>query len=347
MQSIRSRARLAMTMLALSIVIGSATSAFASPREHRAKRQDQPVDLSGVTLHVADQLDSLKTVLKASGEDKNVPYEISWSSFIGGPAVIAAEVGGSVDVGFMAETPVVFAQAAGNPIKVVGASRTIDPKTSNLAIVVKPDSPITKVSQLKGKNVGIQTGTVVQYLLVKALEKAGLKYTDVQALNFPGLGGQAAFDNGDVDAAVTADPFLSNQLLEKKGRILTTGAGLTAGLQYLVARDGALGDKQLDAALADFVPRVARAYQWYAAHPTEAAAIATSTFRIPPAAALQAVKRAPTAYQPIDASIIAAQQSEADTFLALGVLQKKLDVAKAFDKRYNKLVAAVAAAKAG
>ena len=93
--------------------------------------------------------------------------------------------------------------------------------------MVKPDSDIKKVSQLKGKKVSYSTGTITQYLLLNALTKAGLSFDDVEAVNFVGLGGQVAFENGDVDAAVTSDPFLSGLILDGKARILTTGAGLT------------------------------------------------------------------------------------------------------------------------
>ena len=238
MTSTQLRRTFAAVVVAVAVVI-TATAAAAAPARHVSNAKQQ-IDLSGVTLHAGDQLEILRTQLEASGEDQNVPYTIEWSTFVGGPAVLAAQTGGSVDVGFMAETPLVFAQAAGNPVKVVAASQVVDPKTSGFALVVPPDSDITKLSQLKGKKIGYSTGTITQYFLLNALKKAGLDFTDVQAINFTGLGGQAAFENGEVDAAVTSEPFLSGQLTDKKARILVTGAGLTPGFTYLVARDDAL-----------------------------------------------------------------------------------------------------------
>src|SRR5690554_5745834 len=62
------------------------------------------------TLVAADMLDHLRTLLAAAGEDKPEDYDLKWANFAGGPSVIAAATGGSVDVGWMAETPLVFSQ---------------------------------------------------------------------------------------------------------------------------------------------------------------------------------------------------------------------------------------------
>jgi sulfonate transport system substrate-binding protein len=344
MASHRLRRSLVTFVVVTLAVVATATGALAAaPARGHVAGAKQQVDLSGVTLHAGDQLQILRTVLQASGEDKNVPYDIEWSTFVGGPAVLAAQTGGSVDVGFMAETPLVFAQAADNPVKVVAAAQVVDPTTSAFAIVVKPDSDIKKVSQLEGKKIGYSTGTITQYLLLNALKKAGLTFSDVQAVNFTGLAGQSAFENGDVDAAVTSDPFLSGLLADKKARILTTGVGLSPGFTYLVARDDALKDKKTNAALADFVARVTRAYKWWNAHPNEVAKSNEATFKLSPEAALAAAKRAQIAYLPIDDKVVKAQQDEANAFLGLGVIPKKLVAKDLFDTRYNKVVASAAA----
>ncbi|MGQ2930117.1 MAG: hypothetical protein ACT6Q3_06560 [Sphingopyxis sp.] len=79
---------------------------------------------SGTTLKVADQLHALKSSLDVAGEGQPTDYKIEWANFIGGPPIIAAQTGGSIDVGWMAETPLIFAQAAGSPVKVVAVSQS-------------------------------------------------------------------------------------------------------------------------------------------------------------------------------------------------------------------------------
>ncbi len=109
-----------------------------------------PNSLTGVTINVADQFKQYETVFAATNALKGAPYTVSWSQFVGGPPIVAAETGGSVDLGDMAETPTIFAQAAGDPIKVVAALRGSVPTASPYAILVPKGSPITKVSQLRG-----------------------------------------------------------------------------------------------------------------------------------------------------------------------------------------------------
>ena len=68
---------------------------------------------------------------------------------------------------------------------------------------------LRSVADLKGRKVALNKGSNVHYLLVKALEKAGLRYTDVQAVFLPPADARAAFERGSVDAWVIWDPFLA------------------------------------------------------------------------------------------------------------------------------------------
>ncbi|MFX5937799.1 ABC transporter substrate-binding protein, partial [Acinetobacter baumannii] len=61
------------------------------------------------------------------------------------------------------------------------------------AIVVPKDSTIKTAADLKGKKVALNKGSNVHYLLVKALDKAGLKYSDIQPVFLPPADARAAF----------------------------------------------------------------------------------------------------------------------------------------------------------
>ena len=63
------------------------------------------------------------------------------------------------------------------------------------------------MAELKGKKVVLNKGSNVHYLLVRALEDAGLKYTDVQTVFLPPADARAAFERGSVDAWVIWDPY--------------------------------------------------------------------------------------------------------------------------------------------
>ncbi len=47
------------------------------------------------------------------------------------------------------------------------------------AILVTADSPIRSVAELKGRKVALNKGSNVHYLLVRLLEKHGLKFSDI------------------------------------------------------------------------------------------------------------------------------------------------------------------------
>src|SRR5262245_44904442 len=79
---------------------------------------------AGTMLRVGDQLDYLKTVLKLSGEDQDLPYEVEYSAFVGGPAMLQAFQAGSIDSGFVGSTPLIFAQAGNQDITAVAGWAT-------------------------------------------------------------------------------------------------------------------------------------------------------------------------------------------------------------------------------
>ena len=100
------------------------------------------------------------------------------------------------------------------------------------------DSPIKTVADLKGKKVALNKGSNVHYLLVKALEKAGLNYSDIKTAFLPPADARAAFEKGAVDAWVIWDPFQAAAEAATGARTLADGDGIVANHQfYLATRD--------------------------------------------------------------------------------------------------------------
>jgi sulfonate transport system substrate-binding protein len=316
-----------------------ATNAAAT---NSASASGSAVDLSGVTLSVGDEYGTFQGPLQASGQLANLPYKIKWSTFVSGPGVTAAEVGGSVDVGEMSDPPPIFAQAAGDNIKIVGAQEPLDPATqSNFAIVVQPKSSINSVADLKGKKVSLLNGTILQYIAIQALLKSGLSYSDITPVNVnPPSGATAALKRGSVDALVTSLAAAQGLVQQGQGRILLSGAGLSRSLNYLVASGSALNNPKKSAAIGDLLQRLAKAQQWVNANPTAFAAVYAKNNSVPLSVATTVVKALPLQYVPISAPILAAQQSEADIFKQQGIVKTTLDTSKEFDLRFNSLVTA-------
>ncbi len=324
-------------LVAVALLVGLVTGAAATTASARSAKSS--VSLNGVTITFGDQLKAVQTVFAATNALKGAPYTVNWTNFIGGPPVIAAETGGSVDLGYMAETPTVFAQSAGDPVKVVAATEGANPKVSPYGILVPANSPIKTVAELRGHTIAVQEGTVEQYFLVQVLQKAGIPYSAVTLDNLALTAASTAVTNGQVDAAVVSQPLTGLDLATGKVRQLVSGAGYTETLGYLTASDAALANQQKATALTDFITRYYRAEAALRKDPGLAATTYTKTYGVTLAVAKEAVASAQEVGTPVTPAIISYQQNEANTFQKLGLIPSHLKVQGIFDLPFNKVVA--------
>jgi sulfonate transport system substrate-binding protein len=297
-----------------------------------------PVDLSGVTINVADQLKEYETAFAATGDLNGAKYKVNWSEFVGGPPVIAALTGGSVDLGVMAETPTIFAQAAHDPVKVVAITEGFDAKASPFSILVPKGSPIKTLAELKGHTVAVAEGTVEQYVLIQMLKKAHVPLSSVSLDNLSITDASTAVANGKVDAAVSAEPLSGLDLQAGKVTTLASGAGSVKNLGYVTASESALNNPQKAAAIADFIKRFYKANAYLATHKEVSAQTYVKTYGVPLSVALQAVNSVSEIGAPITPAVISYQQTEANTFTQLGLIPSKLNVSQIFDLPFNKVL---------
>src|SRR4051794_2565302 len=129
------------------------------------------------TLILLKAKGSLETKLKPLG------YRVAWAEFQAGSPLLEALNAGAIDFGSVGETPPIFAQAAAGARLTYVAHEPPAPRGE--AILVPRDSPIRTVADLKGKKVALNKGSNVHYLLVRALEQAGVGYTEIQPVFLP------------------------------------------------------------------------------------------------------------------------------------------------------------------
>jgi sulfonate transport system substrate-binding protein len=337
--------RSALALVGTGAVIALATGGPLAPSAAAAANKSATADLSGVTLTFGDQFKEYQTILTATNALKGAAYKVTWSDFVGGPPLIAAETGGSVDLGDTAETPLIFAQAAGDPIKVVAATVSAKAGVSPYDLVVPAGSSVKKVSQLRGQTVAVQEGTVEQYVLIQALKKAGVPYSAVHIDNLSVVNAATAVSSGQVSAAVISQPLTSIDLAGGKIRVFATAAGSAQTLGYLSAPQSALDDPQKSAAIADFLNRFYKATATLRKDPAVAEAAYVKIYGVTLAEAKQAAATVQQTPSPLSSSIISYQQTEANTFLKLGLIAKKLNVKSVFDLPFNKAVDAKAGIK--
>ncbi|AVO53502.1 sulfonate ABC transporter substrate-binding protein [Ectopseudomonas mendocina] len=277
------------------------------------------------TLRIGYQKYGTLVLLKAKGTlEKRLAeqgVEVKWTEFPGGPQLLEGLNVGSVDFGVTGETPPVFAQAAGADLLYVAHE---PPAPTGEAILVPKDSPIKSVAELKGKKVALNKGSNVHYLLVRALEDAGLKYGDITPVYLPPADARAAFERGSVDAWVIWDPFQSAAEKQLQARTLRDGTGLVDNHQfYLATRTYAEQHPQVVGALVEEIRGVG---EWVKGNLDEATSQVAPLIGLSPEITRQAVERQGYGAQFITPDVVEAQQKIADTFTELKLIPKKLSI---------------------
>lgn len=277
------------------------------------------------TLRIGYQKYGTLVLLKAKGTlEKRLAeqgVEVKWTEFPGGPQLLEGLNVGSVDFGVTGETPPVFAQAAGADLLYVAHE---PPAPSGEAILVPKGSPIKSVAELKGKKVVLNKGSNVHYLLVRALEDAGLKYSDITPVYLPPADARAAFERGSVDAWVIWDPFQSAAEKQLQARSLRDGTGLVDNHQfYLATRTYAEQHPQVIGTLVEEIRGVG---EWVKGNLDEATSQVAPLIGLSPEITRQAVERQGYGAQFITPEVVEAQQKIADTFTELKLIPKKLTI---------------------
>ncbi len=270
-------------------------------------------------------------LLKNKGllEEKLKPlgYSVRWAEFPAGPQLLEALNAGAIDFGNTGEAPPIFAQAAGTGLVYV-AFEPAAPKGE--AILVPKDSPIRSVADLRGKKIALNKGSNVHYLLVKALEKAGVPYNEVTTAYLPPAEGRAAFERGAVDAWVIWDPFQAAAEKTIEARTLADGTGLVANYQFYFSTK-TFADKApqvIDAVLAG-IEEIGR---WAKADQKAVAAAFAPLVGIPAPILEVAIARQEFDVKPINPTVVAEQQAVADAFFKLGLIPKAIRIADAVRK---------------
>ncbi|WP_311971972.1 sulfonate ABC transporter substrate-binding protein [Pseudomonas baltica] len=275
------------------------------------------------TLRIGYQKYGTLVLLKARGTlekrlaDQGV--DVKWTEFPGGPQLLEGLNVGSIDFGVTGETPPVFAQAAKADLVYVANE---PPAPTSEAILVPKDSTVKSVADLKGKKVALNKGSNVHYLLVRALEDAGLKYTDIQTVYLAPADARAAFEKGAVDAWVIWDPYQAAAEKQLQARTLKDGTGLVDNNQfYLATRTFAKDHPKVIEALVDEVRKTG---EWSKANPEQVTDEVAPLLGLPKDITLTSVNRQGFGAQYLTPAVVEAQQKIADTFYQLKLIPQPL-----------------------
>ena len=302
--------------LAGALALAGLASSLSAP----AMAQDKTVRIG---IQKYGKLILLKT--KGTLEKKLEPlgFKVTWTEFPAGPQLLEAVNVGAIDFGNTGEAPPIFAQEAGAPLLYVAHE---PPAPRGEAILVPKDSPIKAVADLKGKKVALNKGSNVHYLLVKVLEKAGVKYSEIEPTFLAPADARAAFEKGAVDAWAIWDPFQAAAEVATGARTLANGEGVVSNHQfYLSSKSFAEANAKVVEVLLEELSGVDK---WVRSDIKAAAAQLSVSTGIPVPVVELALERQSYGIKPISSEVVAAQQDIADTFHALGILPKKITVSE-------------------
>lgn len=304
--------RRALALLILMLGVASRTPAFAEEKAVRIGFQKYG------TLILLKARGGLEERLKPLG------YTVTWTEFPAGPQLLEAMNAGAIDIGSTGEAPPIFAQAAGGAITYVANE---PPAPQGEAILVPAASAIRTVADLKGKSVALNKGSNVHYLLVRALEKAGVAYGDIKPVFLAPADARAAFERGDVAAWAIWDPYYAAGQAATNARVLTTGEGLVPNVQfYLARRDfGAANGPAVDALIA----ALGEVDRWAGQNSAAAAELLAAAIHVPAPIIATALSRQSFGVNRITPGVVRDQQAVADAFKALGLLPRPVSIAEA------------------
>lgn len=313
---------------ALQLLAVTAFSWSLANRYARAAQSAQPArpEQGPEQLRIGYQKSAVNLViLKQQGVlEKRFPgTKIQWLEFPAGPQLLEALSVGSLEFGLTGDSPPVFAQAAGKDLLYVGAE---PPKPDSSAILVLADSPLQRLADLRAKRIALQKGSSAHYLLVRALDKAGLAWADIQPVYLAPADARAAFERRSVDAWAIWDPFYAATELAIQPRVLATGRELSSNNSfYLAARPFVDKHPQVLAVLFD---ELTRADQLAQDARKEAIKLIASFSGLDAGVVSLFIQRRPRSpVGLLGPRTVADQQRVADAFFKLGLIPRPVTVA--------------------
>lgn len=189
----------------------------------------------------------------------------------------------SIDIGSSAGLAALLARANGAPIR----APYIFSRPEWTALVVRKESTIRTVADLRGKKVAATKGTDPYLFLLRALKTAGLKRSDIEHVGLQHADGRTALEQGRVDAWAGLDPMMAASELESGSRLIYRNIAFNT-YGFLNVRDAFITSRPAE------VRRVIEAYErarlWTLANPTEAAKILAEEAKVSLPVALMQVK---------------------------------------------------------
>lgn len=246
--------------------------------------------------------------------------KVEWIHSLGSNKSLELLNSKSADFGSTAGVAALIGKANGNPIKSV----YVYSRPEWTALVVRGDSKITRVEELKGQKVAVTRGTDPHVFLLRALDKVGLTEKDIELVPLQHPDGKNALEKGDVAAWSGLDPLMAQTEVDKSSRLFFRDPGLnTYGV--LNVRE------EFARKYPGYVRKVIAAYEkarlWALQNPDEYRAILARNAKLNDAVAARVLQRTDLSDPVIGDKQKATITAAGDVLKKSGVIKSDVDVA--------------------
>jgi NitT/TauT family transport system substrate-binding protein len=210
MEKLKKRKALSATLIIIVIVALFGYWYWTYMRE-----KPSPYNLRYGHMGIADNAPIFVAVEKGFFAEEGL--NITLVQFTGGPQIIEAVVGGSIDVGHTGIVPALMAYSQGINIRIMTDQAHWDLEHDASAWVVKNDSDIASVDDLKGKKYTVNSyGTLTYFVASTVFQRHGLTVPnatnpsgdiEVSLIPFPKM--PQALLAGQVDVIDTVEPYVT------------------------------------------------------------------------------------------------------------------------------------------
>jgi len=255
---------------------------------------------------------------------------VAWQEFQSSVPLLEGLVSDRVDFSFIGDGTVVTGKAANSPFTVIGVTGVEGNQNS---VIVKPDSPIKSIADLKGKTIAVSKGSSAHIFLVKALEKNGLKESDVKIVQLQPDEANPAFQTDRVDAWGIWDPFVTIETQAGRARIVESVKTMNfVAPALMIGRDKFLKEHPDLASL--YLKVYQKAVEWTRDNKDEAAEILAAERKMDKALVKTILDNTNYINDPVTPETANAIQSTADILLATGTVKEKVDASKVYDNTF-------------
>jgi ABC-type nitrate/sulfonate/bicarbonate transport system substrate-binding protein len=223
-------------------------------------------------------------------------------------------------------TPPILAKAEGLATAVFGMS---GPRPERGGLLVREDSGIHGLRDLKGKGVGLMPISWHTQFLAAELDAAGLRWDDVRAADIIPATAKDAFVEGLLDAIVATDPLYSQIANKVPTRLLAAPGKAFSNRSVYWGLSRVLRDRP--EAVAALLTALIESDRATAENPHEAAALLSGLNGNSAEEWLPALTSRPWGVEAPDADFLAEQRAHANIFAKFGLIPRAIDVTDTVD----------------